>query len=63
MVQLDIVHFDKDDAYIMMDFDPENPCCRKELKKQNITSINGIGGWWVVKHWEFLLAAKKQARD
>ena len=38
MVQLDIVHVDKDDAYIMMYFNTENPSCRKELKRK----ISGV---------------------
>ena len=46
-VQLDTVHFDKDDAYIMMDLDPENPSCRKELKRKIFRVLMALvaGGW------------------
>ena len=47
MVQLDIVHVDKDDAYIMMDFNTENPSCRKELKRKisRVLMALVVGGW------------------
>ena len=44
VVQLDIVHFDKDDAYIMMDLDPENPSCRKELKRKILRVLMALVG-------------------
>ena len=44
MVQLDIVHFDKDDAYIMMNFDPENPSRRKELKRKILRVLMALVG-------------------
>ena len=45
--QLDIVHFDKDDAYIMMNFDPENSSRRKELKRKIFRVLMAlVGGGW-----------------
>ena len=44
VVQLDIVHFDKDDAYSMTDFNPENPSCRKELKRKILGVLMALVG-------------------